>query len=229
MKFSDYEFFPGVITNVDDPKFIGRVKASVPTIFDSSMSEDGLPWIYPFTMIGGHQGFSKMREGSKIWVIRNMKNHNEFWYLPMFEMTESTKKLVGDDNYGDANVLISRDIQGSSVYVYYNDTDGIMIKYGDQNLININSDGETIIQCGSAKIVMKNNHIYIGDGEEGEPAVFGNKLKDMLSTFFRDLQTAGGNAQLIHGAKPYAAEVTKAAMTATQALENILCENTNVD
>ena len=51
----------------------------------------------------------------------------------------------------------------------------------------------------------------------------------MLSTFFRDLQTAGGNAQLIHGAKPYAAEVTKAAMTATQALENILCENTNVD
>ena len=165
MKFSDYEFFPGVITKVDDPKFLVRVKATVPTVFDSSMNEDGLPWIYPFTMIGGHQGFAKMREGAKIWVIRNTKNHNEFWYIPMFELTESTSNLVKDDNYEDANVLMSRDNSGNSVYVYYNPTDGIMIKYGDENLININPDSQVIIQAGKAKVVLKDNHVYIGDGE----------------------------------------------------------------
>ena len=229
MKFSDYEFFPGVITKVDDPKFIGRVKATVPTVFDSSMNEDGLPWIYPFTMIGGHQGFAKMREGAKIWVIRNTKNHNEFWYIPMFELTESTSNLVKDDNYEDANVLVSRDNSGNSVYVYYNPTDGIMIKYGDENFININPDSQVIIQAGKAKVVLKDNHVYIGDGEDGESAVMGDSLKDLLSTFFNDLMTAGGNAQLIHGAKPYALEVTKAAMTAKSSLSKILCQNTNVD
>jgi len=229
MKFSDYEFFPGVITKVDDPKYIGRIKATVPTIFDSSMNEDGLPWIYPFTMIGGHQGFSKMREGSKVWVIRNTKNRNEFWYVPMFELTESTSELVKEDNYDDATVLISRDNGGGSVYVYYNQTDGMMIKYGDNNMININPESQITIQAGDAKVLLKDNHVYIGDGKDGEPAVLGDQLKDLLSTFFNNLQTAAGSATLIHGAKPYATAVTNAASIAKASLDKILCQNTNVD
>lgn len=230
MKFSDYEFFPGVVTDVADPKYVGRVKATVPTIFDSSMNTDGLPWIYPFTMFGWHQGFAKVREGAKIWVFRNINNHNEFWYVPMFELTDSTKGLIEGDNYEDANVLISRDIQGSSVYVYYNSSDGIMIKYGDDNLVNITPNGELIAQAGSGKVVIKNNHVYVGDGEKGEKAVLGETLKSILSGFFNDVvSSAPAAAPPIAGSAPYAAKISAAATAANARLNSMLCTNTNVD
>ena len=122
MKLSDYEFFPGSIIDVADPKYQGRVKANVPTLFDPSMNKDGLPWIYPFTM-GGNQSFSKMTEGSKIWVFRNRTNYNEFWYVPMFELKADTRELLGsDDTYENGEVLLSRNMGSMSVYIYYNDT-----------------------------------------------------------------------------------------------------------
>ena len=43
MKLSDYEFFPGSIIDVADPKYQGRVKANSPTLFDTSMDKEGLP------------------------------------------------------------------------------------------------------------------------------------------------------------------------------------------
>lgn len=228
MKLSDYEFYPGVVIDVADPKYLGRVKASVPTIFDQSMDKEGLPWIHPFTMVG-YQGFSKMREGSKIWVLNNTKNKKEFWYVPMFELNQDTRDLINtDENYENGDVLIARNNGNNSVYIYYNDTDGIMIKYGDQNLINIDPNSQITIQASDGKIVIKDNHVYIGDGEKGEAAIKGETLKKILNTFFSDLENA-----LVTGASPYtltyAKEITKAAGKAKLALENILCKNTSVD
>lgn len=229
MKLSDYEFFPGVAIDVADPKYLGRIKATVPTIFDPSMDKEGLPWIRPFTMIG-YQGFSKTREGSKIWVFRNMKNRNEFWYMPMFELNEDTRGLINDDEkYENGDVLISRNNGNNSVYIYYNDTDGMMIKYGEQNFINITPKSEIIVQANEAKIVMKDNHVYIGDGEKGEKAVFGETLKSLLGDFLGDLIKAQPSAFPVHGAAPYAAQVTAAASKAKGKLEQILCKNTSVD
>ena len=183
MKFSDYEFFPGVVTDVADPKYLGRVKATVPTVFDASMDKEGLPWVRPFTMLG-YQGFSKMREGSKIWVIRNIKNRNEFWYVPMFELNQDTRELLNDDEkYENGDVLLSRNNGNNSIYIYYNDTDGIMIKYGDQNLININSKSEITVQAGEGKVFIKDNKVYLGDGDTGssQKAVMGDDLKTQLN------------------------------------------------
>ena len=68
MKFSETELLPGVVIDVDDPKMLGRVKATVPTLFDENiMNKEGMPWIYPLTMIG-YQGFSKLQKGSKIYL-----------------------------------------------------------------------------------------------------------------------------------------------------------------
>ena len=228
MKLSDYEFFPGVVIDVADPKYIGRVKATVPTVFDASMDKEGLPWIYPVTMLG-YQGFSKMREGSKIWVFRNTTNHNEFWYMPMFELNKDTRDLINnDDNYENGDVLLARNNGSNSVYIYYNDTDGIMIKYGDQNFINIDPDSKLTLQAQDGKVVIKDNHVYIGDGEEGEAAVLGKTLKNLLSDFFSDLSSAASKATHPY-VIPYATQITIAANKAKGKVSSILCKNTNVD
>lgn len=229
MKLSDYEFFPGVAIDVKDPKYKGRVKATVPTIFDASMDKEGLPWVHPFTM-SGYQGFSKLREGSKIWVLRNTKNKNEFWYIPLFELNSDTVDLINnDDNYENGDVLIARNNGSNSVYIYYNDTDGIMIKYGDQNLININPDSQIVIQAGEGKVIVKDNHVYIGDGNDGEAAVKGVTLKNILSDFFKQLSSASDVATNPYVLPLYASKVRIAANNANQRLDDILCKNTNVD
>lgn len=230
MKLSDYEFFPGVVTKVDDPKCIGRIKCTVPTVFDASMDVEGLPWIYPFTMTG-NQSFSKLREGNKVWVFRNTTNHNEFWYIPMFEMTEETKQLMGDDNYEDSEVIMSRSNGGNSVFIYYNEADGIMIKYGDTNLININPDSEITIQAGDGKVVVKDNQVYIGDGGDGERAVLGETLQKILNKFFSGIAKLAtpATAPPMHGTSIYAANVAKIASEAAGKLDTMLCSKTNVD
>ena len=231
MKLADYEFFPGVAIDVKDPKYKGRVKATVPTIFDPSMDKEGLPWVHPFTM-SGYQGFSKLREGSKIWVIRNTKNKNEFWYIPMFELNADTADLINnDDNYENGDVLIARNNGSNSVYIYYNDTDGLMIKYGDKSFININPDSEMTLQCEDAKIILKDNHVYIGDkncDSNSEPAVKGKQLKTILSNYFTQVAAAATT-----GVHPYVATfaqgVLNAANSAKESLSTILCDNTDVN
>ena len=229
MKLSDYEFFPGVVTDVADPKYLGRVKASVPTIFDQSMDKEGLPWIHPFTMVG-YQGFSKMREGSKIWVLNNTKNKKEFWYVPMFELNQDTRDLINtDENYENGDVLIARNNGNNSVYIYYNDTDGIMIKYGNQNLINIDPNSQITIQASDGKIVIKDNHVYIGDGEKGHPAVKGDKLKDILHNFFTQLSTAATTANTPYSLPLFSEQLRMLSDFADKRLDEIICKNTSVD
>lgn len=228
MKLSDYEFFPGTAIVVDDPKCLGRVKATVPTVFEPEMDKDGLPWVYPFTMTG-YQSFSKMREGSKIWVFRNTKNHNEFWYMPMFELNADTREKMKEDNYSDSEIIMSRNNGGNSVYVYYNETEGIVIKYGDENFISINPDNETTVQAGKAKVLLKDNKVYVGDGNEGEPAVMGKKLKSLLNQLSTDLQNVASAASPNPYTMALATPLITASTNITSSLNGILAENTNVD
>lgn len=231
MNLSDYEFFPGSIINVDDPKYLGRVKAIVPTVFDTSMNEDGLPWIYPFTM-SGYQRFSKMQKGSKIWVLKNKTNYTEFWYIPMFEMTEESRKLMGgdDENYSDSEVLLNRTMGNMSVKVYFNTKDGVKIQYGDNNHITINPDGEAIIQAGTGMVKISGNHVYVGDGDNGEPAVMGDQLKTLLNNLSSNLAQCSSAAMSLY--MPCPALVT-ALQTASSGITadsvNLLAKNTNVD
>jgi electron transport complex protein RnfC len=104
MKFNETELLPGVVIDVNDPKKLGRVKATVPTLFDEAvMNREGMPWIYPLTMTG-YQGFSKLMAGSKIWVFKQQSKPREFWYIPMFELNQNTRTVL--ENYEEPEVLI---------------------------------------------------------------------------------------------------------------------------
>lgn len=189
MKLEDYELLPGIIIDADDPERRGRVKASVPTWFDLNiMSQDAMPWIYPFTM-SGYQTFTKLENGRKIWVLHNNKNYDEYWYLPMFELNEDTRNLVNE--YDDTEVLISR-LTGDSgnVYVYYNDHDGIMLSVGDTK-VNVKTNQEIEITNSKASLKINGDQVHIGndDGEEYLP--MGKKLKDLLTKLAGNLITVG--------------------------------------
>lgn len=229
MRLQNAEIIPGTVIDIDDPKHIGRVKAEVPTVFNSStMSTDGLPWIYPLSM-PGYQYFSALRVGSKIWLLKNDDN-TEFWYIPFPELNDDVREIItaNDGDYEESEVLFARNMGSVSVYMYYNPTEGFMIKYGDNSLINVTPNNEVFIQAGKGKVTIKNDHVYAGDGEEGEPAVYGDKLKDLLQKLSSTFGQMAGKC-----ANPYISvlgpDFLKLQTDISSALPNLLCKNTNLD
>lgn len=228
MKLSDIEILPGVVIDIDDPDKLGKVKADIPTKFDSSiLKKEGMPWIRPIAM-GGYQQHSTLTKGSKIWVICNKTNWQEYWYWPMYELNQNTRDLLGE--YENADVLISRNMGTNSVYVYYNKEDGMMLKVGENSHINITNDGKIYVHAGDNGNIRVDNHVYIGDGKDGEPAVFGDKLVDLLNDFAGNIQ----NLLQVASSNPYTLSLAPAItqMMATLSAPRIAalkCTNTSVD
>lgn len=188
MDLKDYKILPGVVIDVEDPKYIGRVKADAPGLFNSEvMNKEGLPWIYPFNM-NGYQRFSKLMNGSKIWILTNM-DYTEFWYWPMFELNEDSKDIISKDesDYEQSEVLLSRNMGDNSVYIYYSPSQGIMLKNSENTYINIKSNNEIELKAGTGNVLIKGNKVYIGEGDKLDssncvPAVKSDKLIDVLNT-----------------------------------------------
>ena len=230
MKLSEAELLPGVCIDIKDPTYLGRVKAEVPTVFNSQeMSKEGLPWIYPLNL-NGYQSFSALREGSKIWVLKD-KDNTEFWYWPMFELNEDVREIISSDesDYIESEVVFARNMGTSSVYLYFNPTEGIMLKCGDNSLINITPNNEIFVKAGDGRVTIKNDHVYIGDGEEGEPAVLGDKLKNLLqemSSIFGGMSAKCANPYNLPALAPDFLQLQSKISTA---LPQLLCTNTNVD
>lgn len=202
MKLSECEILPGIVIDVEDPDHIGRVKAMVPTWFDTNvMEKDALPWCYPINM-KGYQTFSKLENGRKIWVLHNYENDLEYWYWPMFELDENTKGLV--EGYDSPEVLVSRSCGDSgSVYIYYNDTDGIVLSIG-KTKVNITTNNEIHITDGTASIEIVGSKINIGKSDNLEQAVMGQKLQTLLTDLGGNLQTLGQKAM----PKPYVTAIS---------------------
>lgn len=226
MKFSETELLPGVVTDVDDPKLLGRVKATVPTLFDENiMNKEGMPWIYPLTMIG-YQGFSKLQKGSKIWVFKQKGKPREFWYIPMFELNKNTRDVV--ENYKEPEVLISRSAGTESVYIYYTDAEGIQLKIGSENYVNIKPDSSITLKSGNARVDLKEGKIYIGDGNAIEPSILGNKLFDALSNLSKNLGAIAGMCSNPF-TLPLATTFQQASTMLSQDIQNIRCDNTFIN
>lgn len=187
MKLGDINILPGAVVDIEDPKFIGRVKAAAPGLFDESvMSKDSFPWIYPAN-IPGYQRFSTLREGSKIWILVVGDDCREFWYLPMFELTGDTRDIISseEEDYKDAEVLLSRNNGSMAVYIYYVPSKGIMIQNSDNTLINLTKDNEIIIKSDDGEFLIKDSIVYVGNNQsdfsDAVPAVLGDKLQKVIN------------------------------------------------
>lgn len=222
MDLKDCKILPGVVIDVEDPKYIGRVKADAPGLFNSEvMNKDGLPWIYPLIM-NGYQRFSKLMNGSKIWILTDM-NYTEFWYWPMFELNDDSKDIISKDesDYEQSEILLSRNMGDNSVYIYYSPSQGIMLKNSENTFINIKSNNEIELTAGEGHVIIKNDKVYLGKGKNEQPAVNYKKLTELLQ------QLNQGFLQLQSGAmNPYCSTLSAGISTCLQALsKDIATEN----
>ena len=227
MKLSECEVLPGVVIDVEDPKHIGRVKAMVPTWFDSDvMEKDALPWVWPCGMCG-YQRFSKLENGRKIWVLHNKENDLEYWYWPMFEEIEQTKPII--DQYDSTEILLARGGgESGNVFIYYNDAEGIILKIGETK-ININNDKEIHITDGTSSFDIVGSKITIGKQDNLEQTVMGETLQKALIDFAGKIKNAG---QKMISSNPYVSphgpDFVEAGDTLKADLQNVLSDTVKI-
>ena len=195
MELDKVEIIPGVITDVDDPEKLGRIKCAAVGLFDErTMDKDVLPWCMPISM-GRYQMFSAPEVGRKVWIIDNKDNENEFWYFPMFDYIDITENLVKEKYDNDLDLLVSRKTSSGNAQLYYTSTDGFVIKY-DEWKISLGPEGNISIHGQNGDIDIKGGHVYLGRNAESggfEPAVKAKQLQNVFQQFqniFSELQQA---------------------------------------
>lgn len=186
IELKDIQVILGTVVQSFDDKKLGRVKVAAPGIFDLSvMDEEALPWVYPFSM-SGFQTYSRLQNGSKVWLIYHKTTQEEYWYLPFHELNENTKEFIGEDEESD--VLISREVCGKTISIYQNKTEGLHIQYGT-SLLTFNQEGQILLDSNGISVKIENGKVYLGstENDEYERMVRGDKLMDILSTLSSDL------------------------------------------
>lgn len=186
MTLGDFEILPGVVIDNNDPLNQYRVKACSPGLFDtSSMDIEDMFWINPFMMFG-QQAMSKLEINSKIWILHNVNNYFEYWYIPMFEIN-SNNPGVADSN---SDIMMSRSISGTKVQMYYSPNSGYTLVIGD-NRLQLSAEGDfTVLANGSIINANKNGVSLVKNGaEKVYSAVKGESLSELLNKFCEDMQT----------------------------------------
>lgn len=228
MKLINVEIVPGIIYNSSDPEKLGRVKASAPGLFDNnSMHDEAIPWLYPWLMCG-YQHFSKMTNGSKIWIIVNKDNLHECYYMPLLEYIDVARKYL-DENYNNSpDILVFRNNGFNVASLTYDTINGFKESILD-SYIQLKPSNEIELNANEANITMAGNHINIGNkNAKFEQAVLGNTLYKILY----DLQSSMRQLQQLSMANPFTISLGpgfEQAITALDPIDTILAPNTSVN
>ena len=175
----DYELLPGVVVSVEDKQHLGRIKVALPSGESTSNTQlEAMPWCYPLTMTGTYQGFTKLVENCKVWVFRNKLDNLEMWYIPMMDLNPNTEEIVS--SYDNVDVLISRDLGGQNVYIYYTDSKGIVLSIGSSKL-NINDSGDIDLTTGEGSIKITGENVLINTDDTSNHPVRCEPLMDCLN------------------------------------------------
>lgn len=189
MRLTDYIISPAVVMDIHDPEMQGRIKCMIPGIFDPLSPAEALPWIYPF-MMNKYQNFSMPKQGTKVWVLKNKTNEDEYTYVNMFEFIDCTKTLVTERYENDLEILMSRKTLDDCAQIYYDDVDGIVLKVND-NRLQLFPNGEVYLGDGNSILSFTGGHAYLGSGNaDWQPMVLGDSLQQYfkkLSEQFKNL------------------------------------------
>lgn len=194
MNLSDYELLPGVVASCKDEEKLGRLKVSVPGGESPANCQlEAMPWVYPISMTGTYQGFTKIIDGAKVWVLRNKLDKHEMWYWPMFDLNPNTQSVVA--GYDNPDVLISRDLGGQNVYIYYTDGQGIWLSIGGAK-INITPKGSIeMSSAGGATAKLEGENILLNTPKMEINAVREQPLTDCLKKIVQCLENINTASQ----------------------------------
>ena len=220
MKLKNVELIVGTCISNDDPNKLGRIKVGAPGYFDrTKMAIDDIPWVYPFTM-SSNNSYTTIAEGQKVWLIDNKDNEEEFWYVPYHEMNPDTKEALNDDIESD--VLFSRQVGDKLAQIYYNNTEGMMLRVGDA-FITIDKQGFIRLQTSQANVIVEGSQVYCGTIEgEKEEMVRGQKCKAMIAQMSSDIKEVAKTALEHYPTSPLSLPLNNMAKNIDKALEKLL-------
>lgn len=192
MDLVDFELIPSVVDTVDDPEHLGRVKCTIPGVTNNkTIRQKLMPWVMPLHM-NKYQSFTKMLPGTKVWVLSDKKDNKNLWYFPYFEEINCVKDYL-DEVYDNQNVevLMARNLGGGLVLCTYDDTNGIRFIF-KETLFQMHPNGDILINNGTVRETIEDNVVKLGDKSgNGEPAVLGDKLFNILSNLSQVFSAAG--------------------------------------
>lgn len=197
MHLSDCELIPAVIVDTADEMQMGRIKCVIPGYVDATFSKENMPWVRPLGMTR-HQSFSKMMPGYKVWVIANKNNYNEFWYIPFFEKNDVSKNYLGPVYDSDQpEIFMAHNNGGNHSLMTFDEKNGFSERIGNDH-INLMPDGHISLKGQNGEVDIDGSKVKMGEiGGDYEPAVLGNKLKDILDKMkahFSELQKAANSS-----------------------------------
>lgn len=210
---------PGVVVTADDPKKMGRIKAVVPGWFDnSSMNEEDMFWISPFTSGSGYQRVSKCIEGQKVWVLHDSTNEYEYYYVTMWETNINTTAAQQDFDY---DVLVSRSGKSVGAQMYYTGNQGFITRIGENAQSQINQSGDIENKSNGTEISIRGSKAFVGLSDKcKDPMVRGNKLYKLLSDLKAGLDELN-NAAI---SNPYTSSLSSAILKCSKAISNTIDE-----
>lgn len=190
---SNYELIPGIAASVIDEEQLGRIKVAFSGDENTSnVKLSSLPWACPFTTTGNYQGFSKLCDGAKVWILRNVNNQYEMWYIPMFELNPNTKNLSA--NYDNIDILISRSKGSENVQLNYSDSDGMNMSIGGSS-VKVNSDKTvTLTSEGGGKVSVNGDNIMLNTDSTNEHLISSNKILDLFDSVNSVLEAVRNHA-----------------------------------
>lgn len=210
---------PGVVVTADDPKKMGRIKAVVPGWFDnSSMNEEDMFWISPFTSGSGYQRVSKCIEGQKVWVLHDSTNEYEYYYVTMWETNINTTVAQQDFDY---DVLVSRSGKSVGAQMFYTGNQGFVTRIGEHAQTRISQSGDIENKSNGTEISIRGSKAFVGLSEKCEdPMVRGNKLYELLSNLKAGLDELHNEAN----GNPYTQNLCSAILKCSKAISDTIDE-----
>lgn len=155
MEFLNCTIRPGKVKEIVNKN--GVIKATADGLFKEDTAADLLPPIYP---IFNSSTFYNVEVGDIIWIIDNKSNDQLLFYIIINDPEKN--KLIEED-YKQMCVLLCRDFgEEKTVQLYFSDGTGWMMR-SEESFININKDGDIIIDSGKEerKIILNSDGVHI--------------------------------------------------------------------
>lgn len=224
MKLFNAILRPGIIEQVLEN---GEVKVSAPGLF-SVQDLEGLPPVYPF-FTSSANAYSSPVKGDEVWVLNVTDNPRQLYWFRKDDYKKNNKNLINAQN---VEVLCNREFGGGMwATIYFSDGSGWVIRNGDSK-IQINSDGDILLDTGFPGRVIDINSKNISLGSEGESkhrAAYGDVIEEVINSIYAVLEGVRTAADCNAYTKPIAVALQAKLPTIKERIPEISSGNVTLE